>query len=223
MEKSIHINVLELLNDGLHRQHVSDGLSEASGRSQIEGTIRDYKDFLLWAKQRNNQFLPTKWTLNNRMFLRRCEIFGIPEDRPIYDPLESQASQIRLSSTGPSCLLCRHHFGSLENGNIRIRLFSVSHDSPGTPKIMTDRALVLLICPLMWYKSWISPLLSMLVSAPSTPPAQFPSTTDPQQMIHSDLTALNLHAVLLSGNPLSTGDGTLMLWNQSQKENGIPL
>ena len=37
------------------------------------------RDFLFWAKQRNNQFLPTKWTLNNRMFLLRCEIFGNPK------------------------------------------------------------------------------------------------------------------------------------------------
>ena len=141
--------------------------------------------------------------------------FWQPEDRPIYDPLESQAGQICLSSTGPSCLRCRRHSGSLENGNIRIRLFSVSHGSPGTPKIRTDRALVLLICPLMWYKSWISPLLFMLV-------ASLLRQTH-NNVRHTDLTALNLHAVLLSGDPSSTGDGTLMLWKQSQRENGIPL
>ena len=137
------------------------------------------RDFLLWAKQRNNQFLPTKWTLNNRMFLRRCEIFGNPK----IDLFTTRWNRrlVRFVSPVPDPLAYAVDAISVpwKTGIYGYAFSPISHDSPGTPKIRTDRALVLLICPLMWYKSWISPLLSMLVSAPVNSPSSVHSYDRP--------------------------------------------
>ena len=126
---------------------------------------------------RNSQILPTGWTLNNRVFLRLCEFFGYLEIdlfatrwnrkltrfvSPVPDPLAYAVDSMSVPWTG------MHGYAS--------------HDSPCTPKNLDRQSPSppYLSPQVVQILDFPSPVHAG-VGPPSTPPAQFPSTTDPQQ------------------------------------------
>ena len=144
-------------------------------------------------------------------------------DRLFRDPLESQVAQVRLSSPRPSGVRCRRHVGSLDR-NLRVRLPSVFHDSPGPTKNQ-DRPILsppYLSPQVVQILDFHSPVPAG-VGPSSTPPAPFPPATDSQQDDAFRFDCAQPSRSAFIRRSLVDKDGTLMLWKQSRKENGIPL
>ena len=198
---SLDFSSPEFCSDDLHRQRVSLSLFEATGTYQIEDSERDNKRLLTLGetegvhhqnktyskevKCHRRQPLPGQSDSSHGVDPKQRSVSEVvrevrhPGDRLICDLLESQVTKFVSPVTDP--LAYAVDAMSVPWTGIYGYVFpSVSHDSPGPPENQDRQSLSppYLSPQVVQILDFHSPVPAG-VGPPSTPPAQFPPTTDP--------------------------------------------
>nr|KAG5707751.1 hypothetical protein BaRGS_003326 [Batillaria attramentaria] len=169
---------------------------------------------------RHGQILHTEWTLNDATFNTICQTWDRPHVdlfatrwnhklplfvSPVPDPLAWAVDALSIPWNG---------------------LFAYAF--PPTvliPKVLTKLegidAIILLVAPLRWEKSWITSLLRLATDPPLRLPCHRRLLRQPRsQIFHLDPDSLNLHAWRLSGLPSDAETSRVQQWRQSLQRAG---